>query len=56
MTGRVANPSTIDVSISAWQLAKLMALEIHYTPEALAAMTMEERALVEWNSKEDIAA
>jgi len=56
MTGRVATPSTIDVTISAWQLAKLMALEIHYTAEALAAMTTEERALIERNSKEENAA
>jgi hypothetical protein len=51
MTGRIATPDTIALNITAWELAKLMLLEIRYTAEALDAMPQQDRELIEWNSK-----
>jgi len=48
---RTANPDTIQRDITAWELAKLLALEISYDPAALDAMTPEHRALTERHSR-----
>ena len=48
---RVLNASTIRTDITAHELARLMVLEVTYGRSALEAMTPEDRALVEQNSR-----
>jgi hypothetical protein len=51
-TRRVANPDTIRPDITAWELAKIMALHIDYTRHGIETMDPEHRALVERHSVE----
>lgn len=52
MTTRIANVTTIKRDITAWELARLMFLQIEFKEESLAAMLPSDRLLVERHSRE----